>query len=144
MELVELSHNDDTASIANKCNINFKKMWFTLTKMTGRQTRSERDETNNAISSVVSNLITAVIPNAVTSQIAAQDIPRQISDAITQENIPQKIDNEISQRISDAYPEVGTYIISDNAPSYDDTTWQQVDTITTDSSVTIPVWKRTA
>lgn len=52
---------------------------------------------------------------------------------------------QLSKKITREYaPQVGTYIISDNMPVYDDTTWQQIDTITTDSNVTIPVWERIA
>ena len=142
MQLIELSHNDDATSIVNKCNINFKNMWFTLKKMTGKQTRYERSETDNIINNVVDSLVTTTIPNAVTSQIAAQDIPGQISNAIAQEDIPQIVADEVDQRMPDAYPEIGTYVISNSMPSYSGTTWQQADTITTDSSVTIPVWER--
>lgn len=140
MQLIELSHNDDVTSIVNKCNINFKNMWFTLKKMTSKQVRNERSKTDDAIN----NIITTTIPNIVASQIAAQDIPGQISNAIIQEDIPQMVADEVDQRMPDAYPEVGTYVISDNMPSYSGTTWQQADTITTDSSVTIPVWERIA
>ena len=142
MQLIELSHNDDVISIANKCNINFKNIWFTLKNMTNKQVRYERSETDSVINSVVDNLITTTIPNVVTSQIAAQNIPGQISNAIEQEDIPQMVADEVSQRMPDAYPEIGTYVISANMPSYSGTAWQQADTITTDSSVTIPVWER--
>lgn len=127
MQLIELSHNDDATSIVNKCNINFKNMWFTLKKVTGKQVRHERSETDD----MIDDIITTAIPNVVASQIAAQDIPQMIA-------------NEVDQRMSDAYPEVGTYVISNDKPSYSGTTWQQADTITTDSNVMIPVWERIA
>ena len=159
MELVELSHNDDITSITKKCNINFKNMWFTLKKFSGKQSRYEQGETNVAIDDAIDGLVTTTIPNVVASQIAEQDIPsqinsvvasqiaeqdipKQIEDAIEQEDISQKIIDEIDRRMSDMYPEIGSYVISDNTPSYDDTTWQQVGTFTIDSGHTVPVWKR--
>ena len=52
---------------------------------------------------------------------------------------------QLSKKITREHaPQVGTYVIADNIPVYDDTTWQQAGTISTNSNVTIPVWKRTS
>lgn len=148
MELLDLSHNDDIVSIARKCNINFKKMWSTIRNMSSNQARSEHDETNRTINNAINSLVNTTIPNAVSSQISALDISGQIRVAVTNQidsiNIPQVVSDEIDNRITDAYPEIGTCVISNNVPSYDDTEWQQIDTITTDSSTTIPIWERIA
>jgi hypothetical protein len=165
MELLDLSHNDDTASIARKCNANFKRMWLTIKNMTNNQTRNERDETSHSINNAVNSLVNTTIPNEVSSQISSLDIPNQIrtsvanqissldipnqistevADQIASEDIPQIVSDEIDNRMTDVYPEIGACIISNNMPSYDDTTWQQIDTITTDSSITIPIWERIA
>ena len=165
MELLDLSHNDDTVSIARKCNTNFKRMWITIKNMTNNQTRNERDKTSHFINDAINSLVNTTIPNIVSSQIASLDIPNQIrtsvanqislldipnqirtevANQILSEDIPQIVSDEIDNRITDAYPKIGACIISNNMPSYDGTAWQQIDTITTDSSITIPIWERIA
>ncbi len=41
MNLVDLTHNDDFKSIAEKCNLNFKQLAFSLNRLSKRQGRDE-------------------------------------------------------------------------------------------------------
>jgi len=42
-----------------------------------------------------------------------------------------------------AIPAIGTYVIADQAPSYEGTNWQQVGTIEVSGGQQIPIWTRT-
>lgn len=127
MEVVNLSHNDDIVTIVKKCNLNFKNIMWQLTKTLRTQQIVDVESLMESITSLsddVARMESVTIPNEVASQIAAQDIPGLVSQA--------------------SAPPVGSYMMSQSSPasSYSGTTWQQVDSVTTDGSVTIPLWQR--
>ena len=135
MEIINLSPNDDTGTIARKCNTNFKQLAWSSSQAIKRQSRESTEDIDAEIESIkqtLNNIVRVTIPNEVSSQIAEQDIPGQI-------------DNVFNARISEAYPPIGSYIMSQTspAPSYSGTTWQQTDTINTNEGTTIKLWKRT-
>jgi hypothetical protein len=136
MEIINLSPNDDTSTIARKCNTNFKQLAWSSSQAIKRQSRESTEDIDaeiEAIRQTLSNVIRVTIPNEVSSQISEQDIPGQI-------------DNVFDERISEAYPPINSYIMSQTSPasSYSGTTWQQTDTITTNEGTTIKLWKRTS
>lgn len=136
MEIVNLSPNDDTGTIARKCNTNFKQLAWSSSQAIKRQGRESIEDIEAEIESIeqtLGNVVRVTIPNEVSSQISEQ-------------NIPGQIDSAFDARISEAYPPIGSYIISQSspAPSYSGTTWQQTDTITTNEGTTIKLWKRTS
>ena len=132
MELLDLSHNDDTVSIARKCNINFKRMWITIKNMTNNQTRNERDETSNFINNVISSLVNTTIPNEVASQLNSADIPGQVSNEVTAQissaDIPGQIGDaldsalavEMTNTLSDFFVEDGCTVTACNAMRWGD------------------------
>jgi hypothetical protein len=83
------------------------------------------------VADAINEITNVTVPAEVSAQIASQDIPQMVSDAIAAIAI---------------VPPVGSYLMSQTNPSgtYTGTTWQQVDTISTDSSTIIPLYQRTA
>ena len=132
MKIANISHNDDLLAVIRKCNANFRELSFSMRQASKKQSRIDGEETIAAINQVREDMVDTVIPQQVADQIAEADIPGQVS-------------SEVDARIPDAYPPVGSYILSQFDPSndYPGTVWQQVDTVTTDGNVTIPLWQRT-
>lgn len=75
----------------------------------------------------------------IDGEVTAQSISN-VYDEIMDE-LPDIVSEQIDSQIRQAYPPVGSYIFISHDPSidYPETTWEQVDTITT-----VPVWLRTA
>lgn len=146
MEIVDISHNDDLAIVARKCNANFKQLAFNATQQVRRQGRTSSEELATAISTTVRFLTETTIPNEVREQISALDVQGMVDDAIAALDIPAMVADEVAARIPDAYPPVGANLImaSDPAQSYPGTTWSQTDSIGTTGGAVIPLWQRTA
>lgn len=97
MEIINISHNDTLAQVAQKCNLNFKQLAFDSSQQTKKQGRSSDNKAETLVTDAVEGLVEVTIPNEVTTQIQAQNIPRQIENAID-EKIPFTIlSGEISQ-----------------------------------------------
>lgn len=113
MEIARLTHNDDTFAIVRKCNANFKELAWSARQAIEKQSRIDVEAVTQAISSIQDDILNIV--NVL---------------------IPGAVDQ--------AMPPIGSYVLSDFDPtdSYPGTLWQQVDTITTDGMVQIPVWQR--
>lgn len=134
MEIVDLSHNDDLVAVVRKCNLNFKQLYYTLTQSSRKQRRIDNQDIGEALQALDESLIElqdVTMPNAIADAIAALDVPGQITAAL-EEGIPE------------AYPPIGSYVMDDLTPDYEGTTWQQVGTVETTGSLSIPLWQRTA
>lgn len=152
MQIVDLSQNDDLRAIIEKCNLNFKELAFFARQSIRKQGRQNDDNTEQMIIATVNDLVTITIPSEVSYQINQSDIPGKVSDeveeqlrdAIDDADIPQLVEDEVAEQMSSAFPPVGSYIMmqSDPSSSYQGTTWQRADSITTDTSVVIPIWER--
>lgn len=131
MEIVDLSHNDDLLAVIRKCNTNFKQLAFSASQNLKAQGRSSGSSTEAMVADAINEITNVTVPTEVSAQIASQDIPQMVSDAVAAVAI---------------VPPVGSYLMSQTNPSstYTGTTWQQVDTISTDSSTIIPLYQRTA
>ena len=131
MKIANISHNDDLIAVVRKCNANFRELSFSMRQASKKQSRIDSEEMIAAINQVRDDMVDTVIPQQVADQIAEADIPQMVSD-------------EVDARIPEAYPPVGSYIISQFDPGndYPGTIWQQVDAVTTDGNVTIPLWQR--
>lgn len=126
MEIIDVSLNDDHMELAKKCRDNFRQIAWAIGQgnKLNRINSSDIAGMVNAISGQViqltndvSDLSNVRIPSEVASQIAAQDIPGMVAP-------------------------IGSYLISDQMPTYAGTTWQQAGNIVTDTPATIPLWKR--
>lgn len=130
MEIIDVSLSDDHMELARKCRDNFRQIAWAI----GHDNKLNRINSSdiagmvNAISGQVieltndvSDLSNVRIPSEVASQIAAQDIPGMVEAVL---------------------PPVGSYLMSDQMPSYTGTTWQQAGNVVTDTPATIPLWKR--
>lgn len=150
MQILDLTHNDDLHQVIDKCNLNFKELTFAMRQAIKKQGRQNDENTAHEINEAVNQLVVTTIPNEVASQIASSNIPglvnREVSSQILAADIPTLVSNEVDDKMPLAFPPVGSYVMMDSSPesSYDGTTWTQVDTIITATSVTIPLWKRTA
>ena len=150
MQILDLVHNDDLHNVIDKCNLNFKELAFAMRQAIKKQGRQSDESASREINEAVNQLVVTTIPNEVASQIASSDIPglvnREVSNQILAADIPTLVSNEVEDKMPMAFPPIGSYIMMDSSPesSYDGTTWMQVDTIITETSVTIPLWKRTA
>ncbi len=156
MQIVDLSQNDDIRAVIEKCNLNFKQLVFFARQSIKKQGRQNDDNTEHMIIVAVNDLVTITIPSEVSYQINQSDIPGKISDevaeqlpgkiqdAIDEADIPQLVEDEVTEQMPQAFPPVGSYIMMQSNPSssYQGTTWQQTDSITTDTSVVIPIWER--
>lgn len=133
MGLLELSHNDDTRSIVQKCNLNFRELSKSMAQSIGREGRSIETDVSQMIATAMSGIVDTVIPNEVALQISNANIPRLVSD-------------EVALQIQTAYPPIGSYLLVATDPStqYVGTTWQQTDAVTTDGGTVVPLWQRTA
>lgn len=131
MEIVDLSHNDDLLAVIRKCNTNFKQLAFSASQNLKAQGRSSGSSAEAMIADAINEITNVTVPAEVSAQIASQDIPQMVSDAVAAAAV---------------VPPVGSYLMSQTNPSsmYAGTTWQQVDTISTDSSTIIPLYQRTA
>jgi hypothetical protein len=131
MEIVDLSHNDDLLAVIRKCNTNFKQLAFSASQNLKAQGRSSGSSAEAMVADAINEITNVTVPAEVSAQIASQDIPQMVSDAVAAIAI---------------VPPVGSYLMSQTNPSgtYTGTTWQQVDTISTDSSTIIPLYQRTA
>ena len=131
MEIVDLSHNDDLLAVIRKCNTNFKQLAFSTSQNLKAQGRSSGSSAEAMVADAINEITNVTVPAEVSAQISSQDIPQMVSDAIAAIAI---------------VPPVGSYLMSQTNPSstYVGTTWQQVDTISTDSSTIIPLYQRTA
>ena len=120
MRIINLSHNDDLINVIRKCNENFKQLTWQLTQSSKTQRRTDSETLTREINSLYQTI-----------GELRDSIPTTVSDAID-EALPQ------------TYPPVGSYILNQFDPSndYPNTIWQQVDTVTTDGNVTIPLWQR--
>ena len=134
MEIIDVSLSDDHMELARKCRDNFRQIAWAISQGNKFSKLNSYDVSGviSAISTQVSNLAddvlalsTVRIPSEVASQIAAQDIPGMVDDAVEA-----------------VLPPIGSYLISDQMPTYDGTTWQQAGNIVTDTPATIPLWKR--
>lgn len=153
MQIVDLSQNDDVRAVIEKCNLNFKELAFFARQSIRKQGRQNDDNAEQMIIVAVNDLVTITIPSEVSYQINQADIPgkvsdeveEQLQDAIDDADIPQLVEDEVTEQMPSAFPPVGSYIMSQFDPGndYPGTVWQQVDTITTDGSTTIPLWQRT-
>lgn len=130
MEIIDVSVNDDLMELARKCRDNFRQIAWAI----GHDNKLNRINSSDIATMVsaisgqvielandVSDLSNVRIPSEVASQIAAQDIPGMVEAAL---------------------PPVGSYLMSDQMPSYTGTTWQQAGNVVTDTPATIPLWKR--
>lgn len=152
MQIVDLSQNDDVRAVIEKCNLNFKELAFFARQSIKKQGRQNDDNTEQMIIVAVNDLVTITIPSEVSYQINQSDIPgkvsnevaEQLQDAIDEADIPQLVEDEVTEQMSQAFPPIGSYIMMQSNPSssYQGTTWQQADSITTDTSVVIPIWER--
>lgn len=151
MEIVELSHNDSLVSVIRKCNVNFKQITWLISSLVKKQSRTDMGHTEEMINDIhndITRMVDTVIPGEVSSQIQQQDIPGKVSNEVSGQltalDIPTMVADEVTTQMSVAFPPVGSYVISmaDPSASYQGTTWQQVDSITTDGSAMIPLWER--
>lgn len=131
MEIVDLSHNDDLLAVIRKCNTNFKQLAFSASQNLKAQGRSSGSSAEAMVADAINEITNVTVPAEVSAQIASQDIPQMVSDAVAAAAV---------------VPPVGSYLMSQTNPSsiYAGTTWQQVDTVSTDSSTIIPLYQRTA
>jgi len=131
MEIVDLSHNDDLLAVIKKCNTNFKQLAFSANQNLKAQGRSSDSSAEAMVADAINEITNVTVPAEVSAQIASQDIPQMVSDVVAAVAV---------------VPPVGSYIMAQTNPSstYAGTTWQQVDTISTDSSTIIPLYQRTA
>ena len=127
MEIVNLSQNDDMIAFARKCNTNFKRLAWSSSKA-AKALPQEMAAAIAALNQTLSNAINVTIPNRVTEEVAEQDIPGKVSRAVRE-----------------AYPPVGSYMMSDTSPasSYMGTTWSRSGSVATTGGTEIPLWKRT-
>ncbi len=163
MKILDISHNDDLRAVAQKCNLNFRQLAFSARDGTARQGRTNDRNIVIAVDAAVSELTSTTIPNEVAAQIsgleipaqigtevanqlASQDIPGQVSSAVAAEDIHGQVATEVSAQMPGAFPPVGACMLmqADPSGSYPGTTWQQTDSVTTDTSVVIPLWERIA
>lgn len=131
MEIVDLSHNDDLLAVIRKCNTNFKQLAFSASQNLKAQGRSSGSSAEAMVADAINEITNVTVPAEVSAQISSQDIPQMVSDAVAAAVV---------------VPPVGSYLMAQTNPSgtYTGTTWQQVDTISTDSSTIIPLYQRTA
>jgi len=113
MELINITHNDDLRSVANKCNINFKQIGTTLANLLKRQNMVERGVTNDTINQAVTTITNVTIPNEVTSQINALDIPDSISSEVTTQIAAADIPGQVADALDQALGVTMTSTLSD-------------------------------
>lgn len=133
MEIVKISPNDTLSSIARKCNQNFRQIAWSSRQAVKSQSRIDSDNVTARIAEIYDEIgrVIGSISSEVSAEVARQDIPRMVSDEVTRQVV---------------LPPVGSYLLTNTDPAltYANTTWQQTDSVTTDTSVVIPLWERTA
>lgn len=92
MEIVNLTHNDDVTAIAKKCNVNFKSLAWSVSQLMKKRVLIMTDTIDGALQQMVDT----VIPNEVSSQIAALDVPGLVSTAIANADIPGLVSTAIT------------------------------------------------
>jgi hypothetical protein len=138
MDIVNISQSDDLATVARKCDTNFKQVSWSLRQYVNKQGRIAGDQVDRAITVIrdeVDGLVAGLpgmVSNEVTTQLNAMDLPTIIEE-------------EVESQMQGIYPPLGSYLLTNYDPSndYPGTYWQQVDSVTTDGNVTIPLWQRT-
>lgn len=128
MEIIELAQSDDLSSVVRKCNANFKQVAWS-SKAVKKQSRMDMSGIDAALMDMQNRL------DAMGRSIENLEL-----------SLPGDIADAVSDAIPDAFPPVGSYLMSDTDPGlhYSSTTWAQAGTITADGNVTIQIWKRTA
>lgn len=129
MEIIELKQSDDLPSVVRKCNANFKQVAWSSNQAVKKQSRMDMSGIDAAFMDMQNRL------DAMERSIENIEL-----------SLPGDIADAVSDAIPDAFPPVGSYLMSDTDPGlhYGSTTWTQAGTITADGNTTIQIWKRTA
>lgn len=145
MNIVDIRQTDDLAVVARKCDANFKQVSWALRQYTDRQDRQAADEVDKVVRRINDDLtdlsqqleeLTGSLPGMVTDEVTTQ---------LNALDIPTIVEEEVESQMQGIYPPLGSYILTNNDPGndYPGTYWQQVDSVTTDGSLVIPLWQRT-
>ena len=136
MRIVDISVNDDTRTIAQKCNTNFKQLAFDASQGTRSQSQLDQAAVSQALSAVnnrVDGLTNRTIPDEVTRQVN-EKLPGLVAQEVARQ-MPEPVDTT---------PPMGSYLLFDTSPEglYEGTLWEQVGTLQLSDELGIPVWKR--
>lgn len=159
MRILNIGPGEALASVAQKCNSNFKTLSYELTQLMRRMGRDERAAIDEDMDQRIDRLITRDVPDEVASQITMLDVPSMVSGEVTSQlsaaDLPGMVAGEVTSQL-DAMdiqgmiagacePPFGQLVMSltDPADLYPETLWVQVDSVTTDLGSTIPIWTRT-
>jgi hypothetical protein len=141
MNILDIRQTDDLAVVARKCDANFKQVSWALRQYTDRQDRQAADEIDKVIRRINDDLTDLAhqlesLPSMVTNEVGMQ---------LSAMDIPTVIEEEVESQMQGIYPPLGSYVLTNNDPGndYPGTYWQQVDSVTTDGSLVIPLWQRT-
>lgn len=115
MEIVDISHNDDLRTVAQKCNTNFKQIAFSTEQGLRRQGRSSDSSAEAMIAVAVAEITNVTVPNEVASQISAADIPSQVADALD-----QALGVTMTSTLSDFFTEDACTVTACNAMRWGD------------------------
>jgi hypothetical protein len=141
MNILDIRQTDDLAVVARKCDANFKQVSWALRQYSDRQDRQAADEIDKVIRRINDDLTDLAnqlesLPSMVTNEVGMQ---------LSAMDIPTVIEEEVESQMQGIYPPLGSYVLTNNDPGndYPGTYWQQVDSVTTDGSLVIPLWQRT-
>lgn len=134
MEIIDVSLNDDHMELARKCRDNFRQIAWAI---------GQGNKLNRINSSDIAGMVNAISGQVIeltndVSDLSNVRIPSEVASQIATQDIPGMVDNAVGAVL----PPVGSYLMSDQMPSYAGTTWQQAGNIVTDTPATIPLWKR--
>ena len=106
MELVNLTHNDTAMSIASKCNMNFKRMSYSLSQLISKQNRMIKQLTEAGLISLADEIDAIDVQGEVTQQISDANIPGQVHDEVTNQissaDIPSMVSSEVTSQLTQA------------------------------------------